>query len=746
VAEVGTAAVRLEAPAAWLGSTLLVTDGSGECGNDTLSGLYAREVRHLSTLHLEIDGTRPWLCERADPRPDRLAFVYVHPELADFGGGGSGQSGDEVTTDAHGIPHRSLDLRLLYDVELDRLRATLRIANRSRRDVACEVAWVFAADYADLLEANDGKRQQEAEVVAEPEGATARLRYLHPQLSFATTVAVSGPGAPRAQRDRITTPIRLAPGEQVVLELRVDAFDPDRPLDEANRASRMRAREVWRDGITVLRAPGNALAERILARAVEDLASFPQLEGEEGEWLALQAGVPLYPAFFGRDALTAGWQAAMLDRGAMLDGALTRLGRLQSDRVFDWRDEEPGRIPYQVRTGPLARLGKNPYSAYYADFASPLMYVIALGNLWAWSGDRDLVRRHFDSAKRVLEWARTYGDRDGDGYLEYLTKSSMGTKNQGWKDSGDAIVDERGEPVQPPIAPCEIQGYWYAAQQLMALLCWVMGERREARQWWRSARQLRQRFDRDYWDPRERFYGLALDSEKRLLRVATSNVGHCLASGIVPRERRREVAERLLAPDMFSGWGVRTLSSGHPSYNPLSYHLGSVWAVENATICFGLRRYGFDAEALRVAEGLFALAELYGGHRIPETVGGYSSDDHPTPGAYPRANTPQMWNASALPLVVQSMLGMAPYASLHALVVDPLLPEWLPELELHGLRVGNTRATVRCWRDDNGRGRAEVVASDGPLHLVHQPPPEGRAGFGGRVRALLGRGSAAPAE
>ena len=440
----GTAAVRLESPAAWLGSTLLVTDDNGECGSVALSGLYVREVRHLSKLWIEIDGVRPWLCERADPRPDQLAFVYVHPELVEFGGGGSGQSGDEVTTDEHGVPHRSLDLRLLYEVELDRLRGTLRIANRSRREVAFEVAWVFAADYADLLEANDGKRQQQAEVRVEPAGAAVRFRYEHPELPFETTVAVSGPGAPRAERDRLTTPLRLAPGEQVALELRVDAKDPDRPLDEAASAARMRARDVWRQQLTVMRAPGNALVERILARAVEDLAAFPQLEGEPDEWLALQAGVPLYPAFFGRDALTAGWQAAMLDRGAMLDGALSRLGRLQSDRVFEWRDEEPGRIPYQVRTGPLARLGKNPYSAYYADFASPLMYVIALGNLWAWSGDRELVRRRLPAAKRVLEWARSYGDRDGDGYLEYLTKSSMGTKNQGGRTAATPSSTRRG--------------------------------------------------------------------------------------------------------------------------------------------------------------------------------------------------------------------------------------------------------------------------------------------------------------
>ena len=743
----GEAAIRLGTACAWRGASLLLTDERGECGGESLTGFYAREVRHLRTLRLEVDGARPWMCEWARPCPHQLAFVFVHPELARFGGGGSGLSGDEESVDERGVPHRALDLRLIYEVDLHRLVARLRVANRSRRAVACELAWVFAADYADLLEANEGRRQQEAEVETTAEAAAVRLRYRHPRLPFETRVAIAGPGAPAVAADRLAVPLELSPGETAELELRVDAFDPDLPLDEAARAARLHAHETWRAGMTAVRMPGNPVVEHVLERAIEDLASFPLLEGEPDEWLALQAGVPLYPAFFGRDALTAGWQAALLDRGALLDAALARLGRLQSDRDHDWTDEEPGRIPYQVRSGPLARLGLNPYAAYYADFASPLMYVIALGNLWAWSGDRELVRRHLPVARRILEWARTRGDRDGDGYLEYLTRSPMGTKNQGWKDSGDAIVDEEGRPVPPPIATCELQGYWYAAQQLMAMLAWVSGERREARAWWREAGRLKRRFNRDFWDPREEFFGLALGPDKRLVRVVTSNVGHCLASGIVARDRLRPVAARLLAPDMFSGWGIRTLSTAHPSYSPLSYHLGSVWAVENATILFGLRRYGFDAEALRLAEALLRLARLYAGHRIPETVGGYSPDEHPTPGAYPRANTPQTWNASALPLVLQSLLGLVPYASLHALAVDPLLPEWLPEVELRGLRVGRTRATLRFWRDGAGRAHARVTEKEGPLHLVRQPPPESlRAGLGSRLRSALGRGRPAPVD
>jgi glycogen debranching enzyme len=365
------------------------------------------------------------------------------------------------------------------------------------------------------------------------------------------------------------------------------------------------------------------------------------------------------------------------------------------------------------------------------------MYVISLANLFAWRGDRDLLERHWAAACRILEWARVHGDRDGDGYLEYLTKSPLGTKNQGWKDSGDAIVYDDGTPVPAPIATCEIQGYWYAAQALMALLAWVRGQRRWARELWRSARALKRRFNRDFWIEDEGFYALALDPEKRPVRAVSSNVGHCLATGILDRERLPRVVDRLFAPDMFSGWGIRTLSARHAAYDPLSYHRGTVWAVENATICFGLRRFGFDAEAVRLARAMFDLAGLYTGGRIPETVGGYSREEHPTPGAYPRSNTPQLWNASSFVLLVQSLLGLVPYAAWHALVVDPVLPEWLPALDLAGIRIGGTTASLRFWRDDAGRSHARVLEKDGPLHLVRQPPPEALGiGLGRRLRAL----------
>lgn len=730
--------IRPELLYAWHGQSLLITDVRGDCGDgQSLSGFYFREARHLRTLRLELNGDCPWVCEAAVEAPNALAFNYVHPELTDFGGGGTGESQGDVTTDEHGIPHRALDLRVRHEVELASLRSSLTITNRAQREVSAQLSWSLAADYADIQEAQDGRRRQHADVEVVAETRTLRFAYRHPRLPYRTCVDATGPGQWSAEAGRVSTRVRLAPQETAEFILTVHALDHENLLSPDEVAERERVWRGWRDGLARVEAPGNSGAEDIIRRNVRDFASFPLLDGARDEWLALQAGMPVYPALFGRDTLTAGWQAAFLDRGECLDAGLTRLGRMQSDRVYEWRDEEPGRIPYQVRRGPLARLDINPYAAYYADFASPLMFVVSLAHLYAWTGERGCVARHWDTARRILDWAREYGDRDGDGYLEYLTRSSEGTKNQGWKDSGRAILYEDGSTVPSPIAACEIQGYWFAAQQLMAVLSWVMGVRDDAKAHWASAVALKERFNRDWWVEGDAFFALAMDPDKKLVRAPSSNVGHCVASGIVSDAHLPRVVGRLFAPDMFSGWGIRTLSSEHAAYNPISYHLGSVWAVEQATIAFGLRRFGFDTRALELSGTLFELARLYPEYRIPECIGGYARGERLTPGAYPRANTPQLWNAAAFPLLVHTMLGLQPVGPLDVLVIDPVLPTWLPEVIVHDLRLAGATVTLRFWRDDSGACHGEVVHKRGSLHLVKQPPLESlRAGVRDRFGAL----------
>jgi glycogen debranching enzyme len=733
--------IRPDLVHAWKGQSLLVVNTRGECGDDhALSGFYFREARYLRTLRLEVDGTPPWRCETVAAKPDVLEFTFNHPELTAFGGGGSGQSGDDVTTDAHGLPHRALDLRVSCSVGMASLRIELRVANRSAREITCCIGWALDADFADIQEAQGGKRQQQADVVTSSAADTLRFSYTHPDLPYRTCVTAEGPGAWRGTDRALATTVRLGRQQEATLTLLVRPEDFRDALTGEEAERREGRQRQWAGRLARVTTTGAALVEDILRRNIGDLASFPLLQGREDEWLAMQAGIPLYPALFGRDTITAGWQAAFLDRGEMLDASLVRLGRLQSDRVFDWRDEEPGRIPYQVRQGPLARLDLNPYSAYYADFASPLMFVVALAHLYAWTGERACLERHWDTARRILDWARSYGDKDGDGYLEYQTRSSDGTKNQGWKDSGDAIVYEDGSPVPPPIGTCELQGYWFAAQQLMSVLSWVMGEQEDARAHWNSAAALKARFNRDWWIDDDQCAALAMDPGKRPVSAVTSNAAHCLASGIVSDEHLPALVGRLFAPDMFSGWGIRTLSANHVSYNPLSYHLGSVWAVENATAVFGLRRFGFDARALELSRALFDLAALYPDYRIPECVGGYARGERPFPGAYPRANAPQLWNASGFPLVMHAMLGLQPVAPLDLLVVDPVLPTWLPEVIVHDLRLAGASATIRFWRDDRGTSHAEVLHQRGTLHVVKQPPPESLSSSArDRFGALLDR-------
>jgi glycogen debranching enzyme len=612
----------------------------------------------------------------------------------------------------------------------------LAIANRATRRLEVDVSWALGADFADIQEAQSGHREQQASIDTVAAGGYVEFTYRHPELAFSTQIHHDSRWSWRGER--LVAQLALESQHTDELTIRIVPLTGREDLTPGDVADRQSALRRWCEQFARVEAPGNPVFERVLGSNVRDFASFPLLEGPPDEWLAMQAGMPLYPAFFGRDGVTAGWQAGCVDCGESLAAALTKLGRLQSERFDDWRDEEPGRIPYQVRRGPLALLNLNPYSAYYADYASPLMFVISLANLWAWTGDRGQLERHWDTARRVLDWARDHGDLDHDGYLEYHTRSSKGTKNQGWKDSGDAIIYDDGTPVPAPIATCELQGYWYIAQELMALMAGVMGASADGRAYRKSASALKERFNRDWWVEDEQFYALALDPQKRKVRAVTSNVGHCLASGIIDRERLPAVVGRMFAPDLFSGWGIRTLSTTHRFYNPLSYHRGTVWAVEQATIVFGLRRFGFDARAVDLAEALFDLAQLYPEYRIPECVGGYARGDRPVPGAYPRANTPQLWNATAFLLIVQALLGLLPIAATRTLVLDPVLPAWIPELILRDLRVGDAKVTLRFRRRRDGTSNWEVLHQQGTLHVVRQPLPESvSAAWTDRTAAVL---------
>jgi glycogen debranching enzyme len=726
--------LRTATRCAWRGPSLLVLDTDGWAGRHGLTGYYFREARFLRTLRLELFGERPYLCSLSDPDPPRIEAIYLYPPVSSRGGGGTGSGG---TSERHGILARGIDLDVTYRVRAASLEVNVLLTSRWNLEAEIELAFVLDADFADLQEALDGRRRQEAGVRADPCDGGVAFRYEHEKLPLETRATITG-GHFEWRDGRLVGHTKLGRQQSEEIRLTVRPDDARDPIDAEGELARERHIESWEAGLARVGGHADVPLAGMTNQAVSDLGSLALLEGEPSQWLAPAAGIPLYPAFFGRDALTAGWQASIFDRGRMLEAAYERSRDLQGGRIDPWRDEEPGRVVQQARMGPLARLGLDPFDRYYGDVASPLMFLVSLGEIYAFTGDRDLIARHWEDAKRTLEWARRFGDFDGDGYIEYETLSPRGPEHQAWKDSDNSVVDETGRQVDAPLATCEVQGYWYAALQIMSVLAVVMGEIFEARRLWKEAAELKHRFNRDFWMPDHGFVAFGLGPDKRPIRSMTSNAAQCLTSGIIDRDRVPLVVKRLFEPDLFSGWGIRTLSTRNPAYNPVSYHLGSVWPAENATVTLGLRRYGFEVEAARLTGAIYDLARLWDGGRIPECIGGYARDARVHPGCYPHANSPQAWNQSVFPIILQSIAGMQPLASLRMLALDPALPEWLPELEIYNLDIGGARIDLRFYRDRKGKSRYRILRKHGTLRVVRQPPLDAlTVGPWGRLGVLV---------
>jgi glycogen debranching enzyme len=392
-------------------------------------------------------------------------------------------------------------------------------------------------------------------------------------------------------------------------------------------------------------------------------------------------------------------------------GALDVLGRYQATERDDERDAEPGKIMHELRTGELAHFKLIPHTPYYGTADATPLYLIALHTAWRCTGDRGLVERHLDTAERCLDWIEHYGDRDGDGFQEYQTRSPAGYENQSWKDSGDAVLYPDGTRVRGPKALCELQGYVYDAWNRMAEIYDALGRGERANVLRSQARRMFARFNEIFWDEESGFYAYCLDGDKQKVLSVVSNPGHCLWSRIVPKERARRVVERLLRPDMWSGWGIRTLSRDHPGYNPLSYQNGSVWPHDNGIIAVGFRQYGFAEEAARVARAVSDAGSCFALYQMPELYAGLERDDANFPVQYPEANVPQAWAAGSVFSLLQALLGLEPDAPRGKLYIDPVLPDWLPDLTLTDLRLGQHSFDLRFWRE-GGETRCEVLKGD----------------------------------
>ncbi len=744
------------------GYTSLATDLDGFVCDGAGHGLFVHETRLLSRYR--------WLIEGASPLPIALSNVEQHTWMGYYivpPPGDAKRESDSGSGQVPDVAQHTIELRLSRFVG-DGLHEDVDLTNFTQQPAAFTLAIEAEADFADQAETREERKQcgtltrqwretddgagelifdyrAEHEYDHQGDQGTARIHR-------GLTLRIQNATSPPSYTDgRVVFRVVLDPQAtwhtciNMIPRIESQTLPPLYGCRsfEGTHNEHDRRRDLFLDEATGFSAPGSAtLAHTVigaLEQAKRDLAALRLYDLDHGEraW-TMAAGLPIYTALFGRDTLTASWQAGLASPD-MMRGTLVELARWQGTAVDDWRDERPGRMLHEAHSGPLAALNFNPRRRYYGSVTTSGSYPVVVSELWHWTGDKELIRPLIDPALRALRWLDEHADLDGDGFYEYQTHSTQGVKNQGWKDSGDAIVYEDGAQVEPPITTCEEQGFVYLAKLHFSEVLWWLGETDLAKRLYHEASELKKRFNVAFWMESEGFFALGLDARKRQIRSITSNPGHCLATGIVDEALTLRTADRLLADDLFSSWGVRTLSARHPAYNPYSYHRGSVWPVEQGTFALGFMRYGLHAGVERICRAQFEAAALFDFYRLPELFSGHGRDDaHPFPALYPRANWPQAWSSSAVFCLVQALLGLYPYAPLNILLIDPHLPAWLPEITLTNLRVGDAAITIHFYRKDDGASDYEVLDKRGSLHVLRQPSPWSLTSrFGERLRDAL---------
>ena len=659
------------------GVSFMYSDALGDVPADSIGGLVHADTRLLSTWVLTLNGARLLPLRSGNLEHYSAAFFVTNDESAD-------------------LPANTFGVRRLRSID-SRLRERIEVWSFARESEHIELRLSVGNDFADLFEIKDVIRDRSAEIVRShaADGSALVFRYQHADFSAVTTVEVSPP-AHRLEGDDlvweldlandttwsvdITVPFEIAPNEVVPVHSGFGEVTGE-PADDATAR--------WFAEIPILTSDSDLLGH-IGEQTSKDLLALRVQTRLDGRELVLPAaGLPWFLTVFGRDTIITAYQTVSFGQ-QLARGALLELAALQGKVCNDFKDEEPGRILHEIRQGELTKLGLKPHSPYYGTADATMLWLILLSEYWRWTGDSALVNRLAGAARAALDWIDRYGDRDGDGYVEYQTRSPQGLGNQCWRDSWDGIQGADGRIPPLPIATCELQGYVYDAKVRMAELAdGPLGDQVMAGRLRTEAAALKVKFNNDFWlEERGGYYAVGLDGDKRPIDSMTSNMGHLLWSGIVGEDRAEIVARHLMSDEMFSGWGVRTLSTHDSGFNPIGYHLGTVWPHDNSLIASGLQRYGFREEANRIALAQIEAAS-YTGYRLPEAFSGYARSVSRFPVPFPTACSPQAWATAAPLLFVRTMLGLD--ARDGALVLDPVVPDQIGRLRIRGVPAFGTR-------------------------------------------------------
>jgi glycogen debranching enzyme len=693
------------------GNTFVLAERDGRITPHTHQGIYSRDTRYVSTYSIFADGVH-WTLQNSGAIAYYASRTYLtNPKITtEYGDIRAGTLSLTLGRAVSGGIHEDIDI---HNYSMGRVRFNLEVSVR--------------ADFADIFEVKQRRVIRKGNVTTEWKPDTFELINLYEHSGFKRSIVYrfkNSDSRPHYTNGRISFFVDIDPGrswhtcaEYTFPENEAALRSYHECIDSYQESRNERELQHWKT-LTSSLTSSNEDLYRLFRQSVEDMAALrlPESYGPGGEMeFVPAAGVPWYVTVFGRDSLIVSLQNMMVYPD-FARGSLKVLGELQATEIDDYRDAQPGKIPHEIRYGELAYFKRIPHTPYYGTADATALYLITLHEAWKWLGNDLLFRTHEATAKKCLEWIDAYGDLDGDGFQEYQTRSPQGYENMGWKDAGDAVMYPDGSLVQGPKALCEIQGYTFDAWTRMAEAFEYFGQHELARRLRCKAAELQRKFEETFWCEDLGFYAYALDGKKQRVKTVVSNPGHLLWSGIVSPERAPRVVERLLAPDMWSGWGIRTLSEKNPAYNPFSYQNGSVWPHDNGIIAMGFRRYGFAKEAAMIARDISEAASYFEFYRLPELYAGMTRKPGTFPVQYLGANVPQAWAAGSVFHLLRAMLGMDADGHRGVLYVNPALPAWLEEITLHNLRIGPGKVTLRFWREDGG-SRYRVLSAEGDIQV-----------------------------
>ena len=682
------------------GSTFCICDERGDIDGET-QGLFADDTRFLSLFRLTVNGAKPLLLSSGVVEYFSAAFYLRNPP-------------------AGGLPQDTVSI-IRHRFVGEGMQDLIVVRNEGMEPLSFDLALELGTDFADILTVKEHDFALGDPVRAKPLPDPVAERFDGDDNQFVlqepdgggaarTQVILSHRGA--VEGSKVTYRLELEPRE--AWELRVDIVESIDGETIAPRSAERRFGEemtrvreslaAWQLRVPQIRSDWDELARTFL-QSVSDLASLRMRGGGRAGRLPA-AGMPWFMTVFGRDTIITCLQTLLFGH-ELARTALEVLAALQATENDPEVDAEPGKIVHELRSGKAAQ---NWFHAYYGTVDATPLYLVLLSEVWRWTDDSVLVRRLREPALKALAWIDEYGDRDGDGFVEYERRTPRGLENQSWKDSHDSQRFHDGTIASAPIAPCEVQGYVYDAKRRIAELAReIWRDRPLAERLEREAEELKRTFNERFWtDERGGYYVLALDGEKRQVDSLCSNVGHLLWSGIVPSEREDAVVDALMAEELWSGWGVRTMSTGDSGYNPLSYHNGTVWPHDNSLIAWGLARHKRWPEAQRVVRRMMGAAAHFR-YQLPEVFAGLPRAETPFPIAYPTAARPQAWAAGTPVLLLQVLLGLEPDRRRHQL--ETFAPEELPSWAGRSLRLSGIRAFERQWdvRVDRGHVTVEEV-------------------------------------